>query len=304
MNAPLRPYRLVSRGGAGLACDQDGLALGGADLARATREARGAARCDVRSPAEIARILRAAYGPQTDAEVLRVHRGLCGTAASIEAGYLAHAGIEAVMLALPDLTPEALAKLAEIADLEKGENDAWENEPRIAGGQTGGGQWTTGGTPRAPATNGSARGSRQAPPARRPLPVHSGGARESASTSEDAKSSEVIDQNLPAPVSTAGAVVGGRGTVGDFALPEGGARVGRAGLLAFAASLLDQWDAANARDQITKAMARFGLDPARPADVMAAGAYVWSRYALPLLTEAPFSGPKLDAASQAVCASC
>jgi hypothetical protein len=88
--------------------------------------------------------------------------------------------------------------------------------------------------------------------------------------------------------------------VGDFALPESVARLGRAGLLALAAGLLDQWDAANARDQITRALTRFGLDPSRPADVLAAGAYAWSRYALPVLTEAPFSGPKLDAASQAV----
>src|SRR6202021_1398323 len=53
-------------------------------------------------------------------------------------------------------------------------------------------------------------------------------------------------------------------------------------------------------EQVTNAVARFGLDADRPADVIAANAYVWSKYNLPLITEAPYSGPKLDSASQAV----
>jgi len=57
---------------------------------------------------------------------------------------LGRAGVEAVMLRLPDLTPDAMAKLAAVADLEKG-GAGWENEPRIPAGQTGGGQWTTNG---------------------------------------------------------------------------------------------------------------------------------------------------------------
>jgi hypothetical protein len=71
-------------------------------------------------------------------------------------------------------------------------------------------------------------------------------------------------------------------------------------LLSYAAGLLDKWDDAAAREQITKAMVRFSLDPSRPADVMAATAYVWSQYHLGFFTAAPFSGPDLDAASQAV----
>jgi hypothetical protein len=53
MNTFLRPYRLAPRGQAGLACDENGLALGNAALARVRRDAGGAARCEVRSPAEI-----------------------------------------------------------------------------------------------------------------------------------------------------------------------------------------------------------------------------------------------------------
>ena len=60
------------------------------------------------------------------------------------------AGIEAVMLALPELNTEAMAKLAWFADLEKG-GDSWDDEPRLPVGQPGGGQWTTGGAPGASA---------------------------------------------------------------------------------------------------------------------------------------------------------
>ena len=66
---------------------------------------------------------------------------------------------------LPGLTPTALAKLAEIAQLEKG-GTAWENEPRVPAGQPDGGRWTTaGGAGGAPAVGAKpeARGSPRAP---------------------------------------------------------------------------------------------------------------------------------------------
>jgi hypothetical protein len=44
MNAPLRhAYRLVPRGGAGLSFDENGLALGGVDLARVRQDGVGVA---------------------------------------------------------------------------------------------------------------------------------------------------------------------------------------------------------------------------------------------------------------------
>jgi hypothetical protein len=302
MNIPLRQYRLTARGGAGLACDENGLALGEVDLVRVRQDANGVAHCEVRSSGEVGQILRAAYGPLTDAVVSRLHRGLRRAAAYIEAGDLGRAGIEAVMLGLPDLAPGAMTKLAE-TDLEKASNTAWETEPRIRAGQPEGGQWTTGcGAPSAiaPATNASAQGARPEQPAHRPPSTSSGERGASAPVHGNANSANAFDEGLLIPVSTASTVVGAHGTIDDFVLPKGVARLGRAGLLAFAAGLLDQWDAAVGRDQVTNAMTRFGLDPSRPADVMAASAYVWSRYAMPLSTDAPFSGPKLDAASQAV----
>jgi hypothetical protein len=136
-------YRLAPRGGGGLACDRAGVALGAAALARVGADAAGRRRCEVRPRQALGQILTAAYGPQPEAVILRLHRGLRRAATAIEAGDLCLAGIEAVLLRLPDLTPSALAKLAEVAELEKG-GTAWQDEPRVPAGQPDGGQWTTG----------------------------------------------------------------------------------------------------------------------------------------------------------------
>ena len=136
-NVPTRP-----RGGDGLACDQAGVALGAADLARVGADAAGRRRCEVRPRQALERILGAAFGSQPEDVILRLDRGLHRAAKAIEAGDLCLAGIEAVLLRLPDLTPQALVKLAEVAKLEKG-GTAWQNEPRVPAGQPDGGQWTT-----------------------------------------------------------------------------------------------------------------------------------------------------------------
>ena len=142
MNSPLvRMYRLVPRGGGGLACDQAGIALGPVDLVRVAPDAVQR-RFEVRSAQGLELILSAAYGPQSEAVILRLHRGLRRAAAAIEAGEHCLAGIEAVLLGLPDLAPPTLAKIAEFARLEKG-GTAWQNEPRVPAGQPTGGQWTT-----------------------------------------------------------------------------------------------------------------------------------------------------------------
>lgn len=301
MNVPLRSYRLIERGEAGLACDENGVSLGGVDLARVRQDASGAVRCEVRSPGELGRIMQAAYGSLADVAVLRLHRGLSRAAASLEAKDLARAGIEAVMLGLPELTSEAMSKLAKFADLEKGANAAWETEPRVPAGQAGGGQWTTGAgssAPVGPATNASTpawpEGVAHAPP---PSSSEAAGG---ASARGDSGAVGAIDESLLIPISTASAVAGARGISGGLDVPEGVARLGPVALLAYAADLLDKLDAASARAEITKAIARFGLDPTRPADVIAAAAYVWAQGNLGFYTGVNFSGPALDAASQAV----
>ena len=145
MNFPIDYlYRLVDRGGAGLSCDAQGVALGSAELARLHLEEGCVRRCEVRSPEGLGQILKTAYGPQPDAVVQRLHRGLRRTAAWLESGDLCQAGVEAVMLRVPDLNSTGVAKLAELADLEK-RGASWEDQPRLPAGQTGGGQWTTDG---------------------------------------------------------------------------------------------------------------------------------------------------------------
>ncbi len=143
MNLPwIQTYRLAPRGKGGLACDKAGVALGAADLVRARVDAMGRRRCAVRPRQGLGRVLSAAYGPQPEDDVLRLHRGLQRAASAIEADKLCLAGLETVLLGLPDLTPSALGKLAEMAKLEKG-GTAWRDEPRVPAGQPGGGQWTS-----------------------------------------------------------------------------------------------------------------------------------------------------------------
>jgi hypothetical protein len=164
-----RTFRLVSRGQAGLACDDRGLALGAVALATVSSGESCERRCEVRPFAELRAILHLAYGPQSDEAARRCHRGLLRAAAALEANDLAQAGVEAVMLGLPDLSVEGTAKLTAIADLEKG-GAGWQDQPRVPAGQPGGGEWTSeggSGSPSTPAARpaGARPGSRAANPA-------------------------------------------------------------------------------------------------------------------------------------------
>jgi hypothetical protein len=181
-----------------------------------------------------------------------------------------------VNLGLPDLTLDAMAKLAAIADLQK-RGMAWQTEPRLPAGQPGGGQWTTGGA----ASTASVRPDR--PEGSRDVPSTLGpsaqDAREAATEASVVSAMNGIGesaQGLLIPVNNA-TTADGYALASGVELPAGLARLGRVGLLAFGASLLDQFDAGAARRQITSAISRFGLDSSRPADVVAASAYLWSR---------------------------
>ncbi len=320
MNLPIsQAYRLVARGGAGLSCDATGLALGGAPLTRCRPGAEGRPGCEARSADEIELILRAAFGAPSRGTLLRVHRGLGRAASAIEAGDLGRAAIEAVRLRLPEVTPDAMLKLAHIARLEK-QNASWPTEPRVPRGQSGGGQWTTGGaSPTRPAaTAGADR--RQPPPrprpsaamsAKPPAPIAPNAAADAtdavvsgldvnSSAADGGDGIPLADRGLIIPASAVMAAPGGFGGALDMAPPAGLARMGRLGLLAFGAAMLSALDNQSAKSQINQAIARFGLNPSQPRDVIAASAYVWSTYALPLMTAAPFRGPALDAAAQTV----
>ncbi len=301
-----RTHRLVARGEAGIACDEDGIALGAVHLVRASRTAGNTRRCEVRLPNEIDRILRTAYGPQPAGVASRIHRGLCRAAAWIEAGDLGRAGVETVGLGLPDLGPASMAKLAEVADLEKGDATAWQNEPRVPAGQAGGGQWSSGGGVGAPSqTKGPLRHVRPArskpnSAQRRPVPAK---APQRHPTATPPSSSPSAANSLLIHTSTL-AVPIGRPIARPLGAPDGGilpevARLGWAGLVGLAMSL-EAWTHHRQEAQIADAMSRFGLDPSRPADVAAANAYVWSRYNLSSFRGVPSQGPAFDAACETV----
>ncbi len=69
----LRSFRLVARGGPGLSCDKDGVALGDVPL---VWQAADRDRYEVRPRNELSKVLGAAYGEQSPDVVRRCERGL------------------------------------------------------------------------------------------------------------------------------------------------------------------------------------------------------------------------------------
>ena len=159
MNFPLaRMYRLAPRGGGGLACDEAGVALGAADLVRIGPDAAGRRRCEVRPRQGLGRIVSAAYGPLPEDVILRLHRGLSRAATAIEAGDLCLAGVETVLLRLPNRCRERSPSLPKSPSWRKAGQPAGRaaRPGRIAGG----GQWTIGEAGRRARRRRQARGAR------------------------------------------------------------------------------------------------------------------------------------------------
>lgn len=140
----IRTYSLENRGNPGLACDEDGLALGPVILAKAFRDTAGHRRYLSRPPEDMARLFRLAYGPVPDRVMERWCRGLARVVQLLASGEDARARLHAVLLGFPEIAPDGMAKLARAAGLRK-YGDAWEDEPRVPAGNPDGGQWTTDG---------------------------------------------------------------------------------------------------------------------------------------------------------------
>lgn len=139
-----RQHRLAQRGGAGLVCDEAGLALGCVTLAAIEEDAGAGRRYRVKPADEISRALRLAYDAQPETTE-RYSAGLQRVVALLEAGETGRAGVQAVLLGLPKISPKGMAKLAAAADLRRGGN-SWRDQPRISAGQDGAGEWaSTGG---------------------------------------------------------------------------------------------------------------------------------------------------------------
>jgi len=132
-----RAYRLVPRGEAGLACDEDGVALGPMLLVEAVNDASGRRRYHIRPAEEVAEAFRLAYGFSPD-EIERCRRGFDKIVQLLTDGEDAQARIHAVLLAAPEITPEGMTKLAHAAALRKANPD-WPNQPRNPAGSPEGG---------------------------------------------------------------------------------------------------------------------------------------------------------------------
>jgi len=140
----VRCYGLVHRGGPGLACDDDGLALGPTALAKTVLDVAGRRQCRLRPRDELTQALRLAYGPVPDPVIERWCRGLAKVVDSIASGQEAYARIYAVLLGFPEIAPAGMAKLAQAAGLAK-YGAAWETEARVPAHNPGGGEWTSDG---------------------------------------------------------------------------------------------------------------------------------------------------------------
>lgn len=139
----------MARGGAGLCCDADGVALGPLPLVDAVAGASGRRSYHLRPMSQVARALRLAYDAASD-DIERWQRGLAKVAELLDAGAVVQAGIRAVLLAFPEIEPAAMAKLAHAAELQK-YNPHWPDEAREPAGTPKGGEWAGNGAPSPPA---------------------------------------------------------------------------------------------------------------------------------------------------------
>jgi hypothetical protein len=139
-----RTYSLAPRGGPGLACDDEGLALGPVTLAKKVHDDAGGRRYRLLSLEDAIQALGLAYGQMPDPVIERRCRGLARVTQLLGTGSDALARIHAVLLGFPEIAPDGMAKLATVASLRKS-NPGWEDEPRVPAGNPDGGQWTTDG---------------------------------------------------------------------------------------------------------------------------------------------------------------
>lgn len=134
-----RWHRLVTRGGGGLSCDRDGIALGPVPLISRTSSGTGSARYATRPPVEMARAFGLAYRTMSAADLEHCLTGLDRIAKAFDRGDRALAVIMAVHLRLPEIDTPGMAKLAAATDLHKYSPD----QPRVPAGNPDGGEWTS-----------------------------------------------------------------------------------------------------------------------------------------------------------------
>ena len=98
-------HKLVPRGGAGLCCDEEGVALGPVPLVVRSGTAGGRREYVARPPAEIVDALQVAFGPIADEAAHHTARVLGGIAKALTDGETARAAIAAVQIGLRNEPP-------------------------------------------------------------------------------------------------------------------------------------------------------------------------------------------------------
>jgi hypothetical protein len=134
----VRYQRLVPRGKPGLACDEEGVALGPISLVVRQRTQKGAWQYQPVSRDIIDRAMTAAYGNAYGLRREWFHSWLKAVAETMSAARHFTAQTAAVKLGLPELSPRAFSQLVDLARSLKF-NPNWAQEARDAHGR-----WTTG----------------------------------------------------------------------------------------------------------------------------------------------------------------
>ena len=102
--------RLFRRDGAGLCCDEDGLALGPVPLVAVSGETRGRRQFRLRPAAEVTDALQLAFGPLSGETIERSLATFERIAAFLKDGEIACAAIAAVRLCLPEIEADGVAE--------------------------------------------------------------------------------------------------------------------------------------------------------------------------------------------------
>lgn len=300
--------------GRGLRCDAEGLFLGREPLLRRNREGNFEAR-----PAdELQKIFHRTYGGDANWES-RV-RSVKLVAAALNKGDLARAAMTAVLMRLPE--PGCPVSIADVDGvLAKAGFDP--DEPRDERGR-----WTADGSesaspntphrdPRIQLADIGMSDASNDPLAEAVARAAEAAQRENAQPSSADKLTPHTDDQA---ISGYGDLVGltqlastaiPMGSLDIFAanptswanlkwLADGSLELG-SGQIVTAAMVLSALDQSRAREAVSAAIAKFGLNPTHTADVLAARAYVWAEnFAPQKFLDVPWSGPQLESVRQSI----
>jgi hypothetical protein len=300
--------------GRGLRCDGEGLFLGRDALLQRDRDGN----FEARPVGELRKVLHRAYGD--DANWESHARGVKLVAAALNKGDLARATMTAVLMRLPE--PGSPISVADVDGMlaKAGFNP---DEPRDEQGR-----WTTEGSestgpntphrdPRIQLADVGMSDASNDPVAEAVARAAEAARRENAQPiSADALAPYTDDRGISGHGDLVGHV-----QLASTAIPMGPLDIFSAspaswanlkrladgslelgpGQIVTAATVLSALDRWRERDAVSAAIAKFGLNPAHAADVLAARAYVWAQSRAPVnFADVPWDGPKLEAVCQSI----